>query len=52
MFCVPQGSLRASLIKETHEKGLIGQFKASKTLEFFKENLFWLHKRKHAEKAL
>jgi len=35
-LCIPQGSLRAPLIREAHEGGLIGHFGPNKTLEVLK----------------
>jgi len=31
MIYVPKGSLRDTIIKETHEEGLLGHFRAYKT---------------------
>jgi len=49
-LCIPQGSLRALLIKEAHERGLMGHFGPNKTLEVLKEHFYWPHMRKHVDK--
>ena len=49
-LCIPQESLRASLIRETHEGGLMGHFGPNKTLEVLKEDFYWPHMRKHVDK--
>jgi len=45
-LCIPQGSIRKLLVKESHEGGLMGHFGINKTLVFFKEKFFWLHMKK------
>jgi len=45
-LCVPQGSLRQSLVREAHEGGLMGHFGVAKTLDTLHEPFFWLHMRK------
>ena len=49
-LCIPQGSLRNSLIREAHEGGLMGHFGPNKTLEVLKEHFYWPHMRKHVDK--
>ena len=49
-FCIPQGSLRASLITEAHEGGLMVHFGANKTLEVLKEHLYWPYMPKHVDR--
>jgi len=49
-LCIPQGSLRASLIREAHEGGLMGHFGTNKTLEVLKEHFYWPHMRKHVDR--
>ena len=49
-LCIPQDSLRALLIREAHEGGLMGQFGPNKTLEVLKEHFYWPHMRKHVDK--
>jgi len=49
-LCIPQGSLRASLIREAHEGGLMGHFGPNKTLEVLKEHFYWPHMRKHVDR--
>ena len=38
--CVPQGSLRQSLVREAHESGLMGHFGVAKTLNTLYELFF------------
>jgi len=40
-LCIPQGSIRKLLVKESHEGGLMGHFGIDKTLVFLKEKFFW-----------
>jgi len=49
-LCIPQGSLRASLIREAHEGGLMGHFGTNKTFEVLKEHFYWPHMRKHVDR--
>ena len=42
-LCVPQGSLRQSLVREAHEGGLMGHFGVTKTLDTMHEHFFWPH---------
>nr|KYP64491.1 Transposon Ty3-G Gag-Pol polyprotein [Cajanus cajan] len=42
-LCIPQGSIRKLLVKESHEGGLMGHFGIEKTLLLLKEKLFWPH---------
>jgi len=49
-LCIPQGSLRASLIREAHEGGLMGHFGTNKTLEVLKEHFYWPHMHKHVDR--
>jgi len=46
-LCVPQGSLRKSVVREAHEGGLMGHFGVAKTLDTLHEHLFWPHMRKY-----
>nr|KYP67622.1 Transposon Ty3-I Gag-Pol polyprotein [Cajanus cajan] len=43
--CIPKGSIRKLLIKESHEGGLMGHFGVDKTLSFIKERFYWPHMR-------
>ena len=45
-LCIPQGSIRKLLVKESHEGGLMGHFGIDKTLVFLKEKFFWPHVKK------
>ena len=45
-LCVPQGSLRQSLIREAHEGGLMTHFGVAKTLDTLHEQFFWPHMHK------
>jgi len=40
-LCVPQGSLRQSLVRDAHEGGLMGHFRVAKTLDTLHEHFFW-----------
>jgi len=50
ILCVPQGSLRQSLVREAHESGLMGHFEVAKTLDTLHEHFFWpyMHKSVHS----
>ena len=41
-ICVPKGSLRELIVRETHGGGLAGHFGVTKTLEIIKEHFYWL----------
>ena len=45
-LCIPQGSIRKLLVKESHEGGLMWHFGIDKTLVFLKEKFFWPHMKK------
>nr|KYP34521.1 Retrotransposable element Tf2 [Cajanus cajan] len=49
-LCIPQGSIRKLLIKESHEGGLMGHFGVDKTLSLLKEKFYWPHMRKDVQK--
>ena len=49
-LCIPQGSIRKLLVKESHEGGLMGHFGIDKTLVLLKEKFFWPHMKKHAHR--
>nr|KYP36202.1 Transposon Ty3-I Gag-Pol polyprotein [Cajanus cajan] len=49
-ICIPQGSIRKLLVKESHEGGLMGHFGVEKTLSFLKEKFFWPHMRRDVER--
>jgi len=49
-LCIPQGSLRSSLIREAHEGGLMGHFGPNKTLEVLKEHFYWPDMRNHVDR--
>jgi len=40
-LCVPQGSHRKLLIKESYEGGLMGHFGVDKTLSILQEKVYW-----------
>ena len=40
-LCIPQGSLRESIMREAHEGGLAGYFGHSKTLKLIQDNFYW-----------
>jgi len=37
--CIPQGSIRKLLDKESHEGGFVGHFRIDKTLSFLKKQI-------------
>ena len=49
-ICIPQGSHRKLIIQETHEGGLRCYFGVEKTLDLFKEKLFWPNMRKDVQR--
>nr|KYP38486.1 Transposon Ty3-I Gag-Pol polyprotein [Cajanus cajan] len=49
-ICIPQGSIRKLLVKESHEGGLMGHFGVENTLSFLKEKFFWPHMRRDVER--
>ena len=49
-FCIPLGSYRKLLVKETHEGGLMGNFRIKKTLSMLKEKFFWPHMRRDVQR--
>ena len=40
-ICVPKGSFRELIVRETHGGGLAGHFGVTKTLEIIKEHFYW-----------
>jgi len=44
-LCIPQGTHRKLLVKESHEGGLMGHFGVDKTLDLLKEKFYWPHMR-------
>ena len=48
-LCVPQSSIRLSLVREAHEGGLMGHFGVAKTLDVLHEHFFWPHMHKHVQ---
>ena len=49
-LCIPLGSHRKFLIKESHEGGLIGHFGVEKTLCILREKFFWPHMRRDVQR--
>jgi len=49
-LCIPQGSIRKLLVKESHKGGLMGHFGIDKTLVVLKEKFYWPHMKKDAHK--
>ena len=49
-LCIPQGSIRKLLVKESHEGGLMGHFGIDKTLVLLKEKFYWPHMKKDVHK--
>jgi len=48
-LCVPQGSHRKLLIKESHEGGLMDHFGVDSTLSILQEKIYWPHMRKEVQ---
>ena len=48
--CIPQGTHRKLLVKESLEGGLMGHFGVDKTLELLKGKFFWPHMRKDVQR--
>nr|KYP69682.1 Transposon Ty3-I Gag-Pol polyprotein [Cajanus cajan] len=55
-LCIPQGSIRKLLVKESHEGGLMGHFGVDKTLSLLKSKFYWPHMRinlqRHCSKCI
>ena len=49
-LCIPQGSIRKLLVKESHESGLKGHFRIDKTLVLVKEKFYLPHMKKDVHK--
>ena len=49
-LCIPQGSIRKLLVRESHEDGLMGHFGIDKTLVFLKEKFLWPHMKKYGHR--
>ena len=45
-LCIPHGSHRKLLVKESHEGGLMGHFGVEKTLSILREKIYWPHIRR------
>ncbi|XP_017416426.2 uncharacterized protein LOC108327205, partial [Vigna angularis] len=55
-LCIPQGSIRKLLIKESHGGGLMGHHGVDKTLNILKSKFYWPHMRidvqRHCSKCI
>ena len=49
-LCIPQGTHRKLLVKESHEEGLMGHFGVDKPLELLKGKFFWPHMRRDIQR--
>jgi len=49
-LCIPHGSHRKLLIKESHEGGLMGHFGVEKTLSILRESFYWPHMRRDVQR--
>jgi len=49
-LCIPQGTHRKLLVRESHEGGLMGHFGVDKTLELLKGKFFWPHMRRDVQR--
>ena len=50
-FCIPQGSMRALLVREAHGGGLMGHFGIQKTFDVLYEHFFWSHMKRDVERV-
>nr|KYP57132.1 Retrotransposable element Tf2 [Cajanus cajan] len=49
-LCIPQGSIRKLLVRESHEGGLMGHFGIEKTLSLLREKFFWPHMKRDVQR--
>nr|KYP60030.1 Transposon Ty3-I Gag-Pol polyprotein [Cajanus cajan] len=49
-LCIPQGSIRKLLVKESHEVGLMGHFGIEKSLLLLKEKFIWPHMKRDVQR--
>ena len=49
-LCIPRGTHRKLIVKESHEGGLMGHFGVDKTIELLKGKFFWPHMRKDVQR--
>ena len=49
-LCIPHGSHRKLLVKESHEGGLTGHFGVEKTLNILREKFYWPHMRRAVQR--
>ena len=49
-LCIPQGTHRKLLVKESHKGGLMGYFGVDKTLKLLKGKFFWPYMRKFVQR--
>jgi len=49
-LCIPLGSHRKLLVKESHEGGFMGHFGVEKTLSILREKFFWPHMRRDVQR--
>ena len=49
-LCIPQGTHRKLLVKESHEGCLMGHFGVDKTLDLLKGKFFWPHMRRDVQR--
>ncbi|XP_071923173.1 uncharacterized protein [Coffea arabica] len=51
-LCIPKGSIRDLLVRESHSGGLMGHFGVTKTLAILQEHLYWPHMHKNVERIV
>jgi hypothetical protein len=49
-LCVPNGSIRDLLVRESHGGGLMGHFGVAKTLAILQEHFYWPHMKRDVER--
>jgi len=49
-LCIPQGTHRKLIVKESHEEGVMGHFGVDKTLDLLKGKFFWPHMRRDVQR--
>ncbi|XP_071933817.1 uncharacterized protein [Coffea arabica] len=51
-LCIPHGSIRELLVRESHSGGLMGHFGVDKTLAMLQEHFYWPHMRRDVARVV